>query len=347
MKQLLYLSKVVIIFFVSFVLLIACNKDSSQENLQTSPIVKTYKVAEVTKTSASFSGRILINGGSQILQVGVCWSTDAEPTMEDYVINSQYTSDSISFRINDLIPETFYYFRIFAKNEIGNIGYGNIERFSTFGEVSDIEGNIYKTVRIGEQIWMEQNLKVTKYNSGEDINYYSNIEVIPGQIGAIYVWHDDISMRDTFGAYYNWNTVSTDKLCPTGWHIPSNDEWQVLKTYLLNNNYAHPVLPEAIAKSLASRSLWSEDSAHLGEPGVPATEPESNNTSGFNAFPAGLRGYGAGGFYFKNRIASFWSANESDSVYACSVFIDGIMYDFSVNHINDKRDAMPVRCLKD
>ncbi len=95
--------------------------------------------------------------------------------------------------------------------------------------VKDGDGNIYQTVTIGTQIWLKENLKTTRYNDGTDISLITDQTEWKNAISAAYCWYDnDITNKDPFGALYNWYAVNTGKLCPKGWHVPSESEWTEL-----------------------------------------------------------------------------------------------------------------------
>ncbi len=100
--------------------------------------------------------------------------------------------------------------------------------------VTDIDGNIYETVQIGEQVWMAENLKVTHYNDGSEIpTEYSNSEWENLSTGAYAVYDDNESNADTYGYLYNWYAVDDSRgVCPTHWHVPSDDEWKELEMFL-------------------------------------------------------------------------------------------------------------------
>ena len=119
---------------------------------------------------------------------------------------------------------------------------GNIQPSWRCGDVLvDIDGNTYNTVQIGDQCWMKENLKTTTYRNGTaipnvtDANAWSNVHY-----GA-YVWYDnDITWKDKYGALYNWfTTVDANGLCPTGWHVPTNDEWTALTDYIGGTGSPH------------------------------------------------------------------------------------------------------------
>ncbi len=136
---------------------------------------------------------------------------------------------------------TTYYVRAFATNSEGT-AYGNEISFTTPECIDqpclDIDGNIYKTVQIGTQTWMAENLKTTRYNDGSPIilgnggpaGYTKWFDL---QEGA-YCWYDNDAKtyKDAYGAIYNWHAVGTGKLCPTGWHVPTYSEWTTLITFL-------------------------------------------------------------------------------------------------------------------
>ena len=103
----------------------------------------------------------------------------------------------------------------------------------TGGTITDIDGNSYRTVIIGEQEWMGENLKVTRFNDGKEIPYVPEMDEWTRVTGPAYSWYDnDISNKDTYGALYNWFAVSSGKLCPAGWRIPDDSDWEVLTDFL-------------------------------------------------------------------------------------------------------------------
>ena len=93
--------------------------------------------------------------------------------------------------------------------------------------VADIEGNIYSALRIGNQIWMAENLKTTKFNDGTLIPFVSSNLEWNKLSQPAYCWYnnDELNNRKLYGALYNWFAVETGKLCPLGWHVPTDKEW--------------------------------------------------------------------------------------------------------------------------
>jgi len=111
---------------------------------------------------------------------------------------------------------------------------------TTAGKVTDIDGNVYDTVKIGTQIWIIENLKTTKYNDGTSIPMVTDSAAWINLTTPGYCWHKNTSAsyKNTYGALYNWYAVNTGKLAPKGWHVPSDAEWTTLITYLGGDSIA-------------------------------------------------------------------------------------------------------------
>ncbi len=120
-----------------------------------------------------------------------------------------------------------------------------IEREGAQGIVTDIDGNVYQTVFIGERVWMAENLKTTKYNDGSPLlTQLSDSDWRNTTSGAYAVYPlDDVNginsgleMLAAYGALYNWYALENDNLCPDGWHVPSDEEWKELTDYIESVN---------------------------------------------------------------------------------------------------------------
>ncbi len=195
--------------------------------------------------------------------------------------------------------------------------------------MTDRDGNVYTSVTIGTQVWMVENLKTTKYNDGTDIplvtddTEWANLNT-PG-----YCWYnnDAATYKNPYGALYNWYAVSTGKLCPTGWHVPTDAEWTTLTTYLGG-------------ESVAGGKLKELGTTHWTTPNTGAT-----NETGFAALPGGYIYYD-GTFDFIGNIGGWWSATE---YYPPSAHARGMYYDLSdvYSLYNSKEIGYSIRCLKD
>src|ERR1035437_3210529 len=214
--------------------------------------------------------------------------------------------------------------------------------------VMDEDANNYHTVTIGNQTWMEENLRTTKYNDGNNISM--RWDSVPA-----YSWYDNSkeTFKDPYGALYNGFAVSTGNLCPTGWHVATADEWRSLEDYLTVNDYGYKGILDDIAKSLASTTGWNLPTliySH-GYPlpmpsGGVGKNPKDNNSSGFNGFAAGLKDPN-GSFYDIGYDAHWWSSTGTSTLWDFN--IQNGEYSGSCNLIggSDYRNTgLSVRCIK-
>jgi len=199
----------------------------------------------------------------------------------------------------------------------------------SYGSVKDIEGNVYHIVKIGTQVWMMENLKVTKYNDGtsipmvSDANKWENLNT-PG-----FCWYenDSITYKNTFGGLYNWNAVNTGKLAPVGWHIASDADWTTLITFLGGD-------------SVAGGKLKEKGTGNWQTPNIGAT-----NESDFTAIPGGYR-HMDGEFFEIGHSANWWSSTNASTNNAFFRGIDYNHYYISRNAYN-KKFGFSVRCVMD
>ena len=211
--------------------------------------------------------------------------------------------------------------------------------------VKDIEGNLYKTVTIGDQVWMAENLKTSKYSNGDSIGttFPATLD-ITSENSPEYQWFydDNDNNLPTYGRLYTWY-AATDKrnICPSGWHVPTDEEWTVLTGYLIGKGYGYKGKGSDISKSLAATSGWIKNSLE----GNVGYDQESNNRTGFTALPGGYR-YGSGLF---NGIGSFgywWSASE---VYSTAAWYRSLSdhHNYVYRDSSNKQNGVSVRCIKD
>jgi uncharacterized protein (TIGR02145 family) len=194
--------------------------------------------------------------------------------------------------------------------------------------VTDVEGNTYKTVRIGDQVWMAENLKTSTFSDRTEIPRVT--EAINWSElttpGLCWYNNDEAANKDTYGALYNYYSVISGSLCPDGWHIPSRDEWQKLRD----------VLADTLT---AGGKLKEEGTLHWKTPNKGAV-----NSMGFTALPAGIR-YFEGTFNSATYFTSFWSSTESDNDKAWYM---SLYYSDAVAAMNrtSKKDGFSIRCVK-
>jgi uncharacterized protein (TIGR02145 family) len=212
--------------------------------------------------------------------------------------------------------------------------------------VTDIDGTTYNSVGIGSQLWMAENLKVTKYGNGDLIETTTPAtKVITTETDPKYQWayNGDEANVAMYGRLYTWYALTDSRnVCPTGWHLPSANEWDILVNYLVDNGYCFGLGPKDVAKSLASTSQW-QDCPAVGTPGNDQT---SNNSSGFNGFPAGARVH-SGTFSHINYVAGWWTstiAAGTSSWTRSVVDVYGIVIDYDTQY---RMNGNSVRCVKD
>jgi uncharacterized protein (TIGR02145 family) len=200
----------------------------------------------------------------------------------------------------------------------------------SYGSVADIDGNTYKTITIGTQTWMAENLRATKYNDGTAIPLVSDDSEWGNLNTPGYCWYnnDAATFKNTRGALYNWHVVKTGKLAPVGWHVPSDEEWAILITFLGGVNGAGGKMKET-------------GTSHWLSPNTGAT-----NETGFTALPGGYRSK-LGFTYNSNYFVSWTSVEDYTDVifaYHASMHYDNEEVEIS---ITAKWYGLSVRCIKD
>jgi uncharacterized protein (TIGR02145 family) len=202
----------------------------------------------------------------------------------------------------------------------------HVRQFEDCGTITDLDGNVYPTIVIGTQCYFRKNLQTTKYNDGTLIPNVTDQTTWSGLTSPAYCWYEnDYDTYGTiYGALYNWYAVNTGKLCPTGWHVPSKDEWMILTTYLGGLNLA--------GGKLKASGLEYWDSPNTG----------ATNEVGFNGLPGGMRGtlFTMEGKYYRR-----WSSTNYDATRAYQKDIIW-MQSQDWEYYREKYIGMSVRCIK-
>ena len=195
--------------------------------------------------------------------------------------------------------------------------------------VTDIDGNNYTSVIIGDQEWIAENLKTTTYNNGTSIDLVTNDTNWQNNTTGAYCWYDNDQAQyaETYGALYNWYAVNTGNLCPEGWHVPTDEEWTALEDYISSNgnNYNE-------GEALKATFGWYDNG-------------NGSDNYGFEAYPGGYReAYGR--FGSVERLGFWWSNSEfntSNSWYRRLYFFNNSVYRGS----SYKNSGFSVRCIRD
>jgi len=192
-----------------------------------------------------------------------------------------------------------------------------IKMIANAGDVTDADGNVYQSVRVGNQVWMTGNLRVTKYNDGTAIPKDASDATWAHATTPKYCYPANMTNADSikkYGALYNWYVVSPanpKKIAPTGWHVPSDAEWSTLENYLIAKgyNWDGTFSGNKIAKSMAAKTDWPARDP-TGTVGCNLTK---NNRSGISALPCGYRNPDDGKLGGRYDGGHWWSATESDA----------------------------------
>jgi uncharacterized protein (TIGR02145 family) len=214
------------------------------------------------------------------------------------------------------------------KNDVGpGSGPHNVLPSKTdSSRVTDIDGNIYDTIKIGTQVWLQQDLKTTHYRDGSPIPLITNDSAWSKLTNGAYCnYNNDTTSASVYGRLYNWYVISNPAgICPAGWHIPTDSEWTVLITYLGGDSIA--------GASMKATTMWASNTG-------------ATNSSGFSGFPTGCRFYN-GSFIDMGVLGLFWSA---------SAYNDNVAWYQTLNYRNSelvpdvilKQAGFSCRCIKD
>ncbi|MBV5314033.1 MAG: fibrobacter succinogenes major paralogous domain-containing protein [Prolixibacteraceae bacterium] len=213
-----------------------------------------------------------------------------------------------------------------------------VKSYGTYTDSRD--QHVYRTIKIGTQIWMAENLaylpmvckpsKISRTASCFYIYGYDGINVNEAKQTKNY---------SIYGVLYNWNAAT--EACPKGWHLPSADEWDVLENYLINNGYGYEGTGDDLAKSMAFNSIWN----YFSLDGTIGHETTTNNKSGFSALPAGCFS-GFGDFFGIYECTYMWTSTQKDVKYAWFRNLED--HDSVLGgSVVVKENGFSVRCLKD
>lgn len=338
-KELILRWSTILLTVSTLVIPSACKK-SKGSGTTTAPIAITNSASWVGRRWATLKGSV--NAKNFDAVISFQWDTtnvyshvvhpDPDTTSADYGV-------VFSYALTDLKPEKQYHFRISAISEGGSSNGSDVTfkttdtngitiKFNpalTYDSIYDFEGNTYKTIAIGTQTWMAENLRSTKLNDGTDIPFTQDTYKWAALTTPGYSWYAGDSVG--WGAIYNWNAVNSGKLCPDGWHVPSDEEWTTLTDYLGGS-------------AVAGGKMKEFESNHWITPNAGAT-----NESGFTALPTGYR-TSSGGYSNMGHYGYWWTSTEWTS---SGAWYRDVFHGYeSVDRSNaNKKDGMPVRCTKD
>ena len=250
-----------------------------QVSFTTLPLFPSVTTINPTVIASFFSivgGEATSDGGAVISERGIYWGTFQSPELTGTKVVSGSGLGLFSVQLTNLSASTTYYIKAYAKNARG-VGYGDQLTLLTNSTIKDIDNNAYGIVQIGNQWWFTENLKTTKYSNGESIGTTTPANKdITNETNPKYQWAYDSteSIASIYGRLYTgYVLIDSRGICPTDWHVPSNDDWSALMTYLGG-------------ESVAGGKLKETGTTHWFSPNTGAT-----NKFGFTALPGGYRDY--------------------------------------------------------
>jgi uncharacterized protein (TIGR02145 family) len=268
--------------------------DMSFTTLGSAPTVLTKNATFIYANSLKLNGAVNPN----LLPTKVAFEygeTTSYGSIVSASSNDIITESFVNASISGLKPNTEYHFRVLAENSVGISKGSDIKVFTSPPPIKDVDGNTYNIVRIGNQLWLKENLKVTHYNDGTPIPNITDISWDTLKKGA-YCWlNNDASIKNTnYGAHYNWYAATNNTICPKGWHVPNDEEWLILINFLGGSEKAGGKLKES-------------GLSHWKSPNTGAT-----NESDFFALPSGYC-FRPDYFHEHHEFTGFWLVNELSS----------------------------------
>jgi uncharacterized protein (TIGR02145 family) len=282
---------------------------------------------------ATGGGYIINDGGAPIASRGLCWSINSGPTITLSTITNDGSGTGVyTSNLTGLIPNTTYYVRAYATNNVGTV-YGNEISFtsSTFTNLPN--------VTICSQIWMTQNLSASTYRNGDSIPNITNPTIWAGLTTGAWCWYnnDSATFAATFGKLYNWYAVSDSRgIAPVGWHVPNDSEWN--RMVKCTDPFSDTTCSNCSKSSTAGGALKETGLGHWMSPNYGAT-----NSTGFSAIPSGF----FLSFFTNIGMDSYmWSSSEVNSTLSKTFNINSVSSDlYSSSQI--KQYGFSVRCLRD
>jgi uncharacterized protein (TIGR02145 family) len=308
----------------------------SQKSLKTQgnlPIASTTGHSNLKTSSVTLKG--IVSASMLITTVTFEYGTSSSYGNSITAQQSPITADNVevSAEISGLQSNTTYHYRVVAQNVLGASS-GRDSTFKTVltgitGSVTDADNNTYNTIGIGYQQWMTTNLKTTKYRDGTKIPKIQKDSLwrLASTSGFCWYNNDSTTFAARYGALYNWHAVSTSQLCPSGWHVPSQEDIEKLVEYVGGS-------------SVAGGKLKQTGTSNWESPNEGAV-----NEFGFNALAAGKRDHDA--VYDFARVEGVWWTSSNYSTLTSSYF--SIIYKYSNSYIGilNKKNGASVRCVKD
>lgn len=340
------------------------NSGKSVRCVRSKPSFVTRNVVQ-TDINTAEGGVIFTNTtDAEVESIGLVWGTSEKPTIEDNsgIYNNGSEISNFDYTFTDFAPSEKYYTRAYIIYSNGMTYYSNQVPFMLLPQVkscpehetvTDIEGNIYNTVLIGDQCWMTENLRTATHPKGYPVEmlcrypYQCNDTTFLKKYGGLYTWESAVygEAAGTSGS------AKVQGICPDGWYLPGDEDWNNLQQYLINAGYNYKFKSEGnhFAQSLASdQGIWRPYASYNPVdpiPGSPAWDSNANNRTGFNAIDTYSRS-SSGEWRNLRKQTLFWTStaqNITDARYRKIYYSS----DSLVAGYKNKLAALSVRCMKD
>ena len=296
---------------------------SIKVNVPTIEIISSYET-DIFDTKGYLTGRFTTIQ-NEVSEVGFCWNTSTNPTIADNHMKADWSGVLTDLNFNKIIENfdqnTVYYIRAYVINPNSGVGYSSNEIVrktketitNEYSTTTDYDGNIYKTVHLGNQWWFAENLKSTHYANGQSLIDGTQIEDLKGDLTTKYYFTSPYppvndGLLTQYGRYYTWAAVMNEDslsnsvpsgvqgICPTGWHVPSGAEFQILSSFITSHGYSN--VASALRSECLVKQYWDANKAQY-----------YSNPSGFSLLFGGVRGYDFGSYAVAEWNYGLWLSN--------------------------------------
>jgi uncharacterized protein (TIGR02145 family) len=295
------------------------------------PTASTSAATSVLQVNATLNGTVNAKRSPTTVtfEYGKTTGYGSFATASQSPVNGE-TNVAVNATLSGLLLNTTYHYRVMAENSTGSV-YGNDMTFTTVGSsILSWDMNTYPVIQIGTQVWFKSNLKAVSTYDGVMFSYpidnITNDAAWASATGPAYCYYNNLDANYfEYGVIYNFYAVITSNhLCPIGWHVPTNGDWDILENYL--GGYY-----------VSGGKMKETGTTHWSSPNTGAT-----NESGFNALPGGYRSYTNGAFGYINTYAPFWTSSIGGWLRSLES-VDAILHNGYTNY----KAGMFVRCIKD
>ncbi len=265
----------------------------------TPPVIGSLSMSSVGSSRAWGNSTVSSDGGTQVTSRGICYGQSPNPTVDGSKILLGSGTGNFGGAIKGLIPGRKYYLRSFAINSKG-ISYSTEIAVTTPALLSDIDGNVYNTTTIGNQTWMAESLRTTRYKNGDPvINLANATDWKNSTSGAWAYYENNSSYNIPYGKLYNWYAaVDQRNICPEGWHVSTSPDWH---TMFLSLGAKEPFI---YYRDILAPKIRIEGTEYWG-----VINKDATNESGLSGLPGGWRNVD-GSFDFLLNRTWFWTATE-------------------------------------